>query len=180
VVIGAPLKEIVIMFDYYYLILIFPSAMVLAATLDLFTMTIPNRISLVLLGSFLIFAPLTGMAWDQFFGHLSIGALALFIGVALFAFGFLGGGDAKLLAAASLWIGHNDFITYLFVVAQFGALLAVMIFLYRLILPPKFLLNVAWAMRLHNKKEGIPYGIALASGALMTFPTTSWFLSVAA
>jgi len=174
-----PARKVSLTMLDYCLLLIFPAAMVLAAMLDLFTMTIPNRISLLLLGSFLIFAPFTGMAWDQFFGHVGMGAGVLVVGVALFAIGVLGGGDAKLLAAASLWIGYNDFAAYLFIVAQFGAALAVLVLLYRAKMPPSFLLNVDWAMRLHNKKEGIPYGIALAAGALAVFPTTPWFLAVA-
>jgi len=162
-----------------YLLLIFPVAMAFAAMFDLFTMTIPNKISLVLFGSFLAVAPLTGMEWEQFFSHLGIGFAVLAVGIALFAFGLLGGGDAKLLAAASLWIGYHDLPAYLMWVAVLGAGLAFAILFYRRILPPHFMLKLDWAMRLHNKKEGIPYGIALAGAALLTFPTTSWFLSVA-
>ncbi len=167
------------MFEYS-LLLIFPAAMAFAAMLDLFTMTIPNKISLGLLASFLIVAPLTGMPWEQFFVHIAIGFAVLVAGIVLFAFGVLGGGDAKLVAAASLWIGYNDLLAYLFVAAQLGAVLSIAIIMYRGMLPPRWALNVDWAMRLYNKNEGIPYGIALAGGALVTFPTTSWFLSVAA
>ncbi len=167
------------MFDYY-LLLIFPAAMAFAAMLDLFTMTIPNKISLVLLGSFLVIAPLTGMPWDQFFVHLGIGLAVLVVGFVLFALGFLGGGDAKLLAAATLWIGYNDLLMYLVYAAYIGAVLAIAIVIYRGMLPPRWALKLGWAMRLYNKKEGIPYGIALAGGALLTFPSTPWFLAVAA
>jgi prepilin peptidase CpaA len=166
-------------FDYY-LLLIFPAAMAFAAMLDLFTMTIPNKISLVLLGSFLVIAPLTGMPWDQYFIHMGIGFAVLVAGIALFAFGLLGGGDAKLLAAASLWIGYNDLLMYMVTAAYIGAALSIAIVIYRGMLPPRWAIGLNWAMRLYNKKEGIPYGIALAGGALLTFPSTSWFLTVAA
>ena len=97
------------MFEYC-LLLIFPAAMALAAWLDLFTMTIPNKISLVLVAAFLVCAPLTGMPWEQFFIHIGFGFAILIVMVAMFAFGLLGGGDAKLLAAAALWIGYDDFL----------------------------------------------------------------------
>ena len=120
------------------------------------------------------------MALDQFFVHIGLGFAVLVFGVALFAFGLLGGGDAKLLAAAALWIGYDSFLPYLFSAALIGAALSIVILMYRGIIPPLWMQGQPWAMRLYNKKEGIPYGIALAGGALWVFPTTSWFLAVAA
>lgn len=167
------------MFEYS-LLLVFPAAMALAAMLDLFTMTIPNRISLFLVGSFLFVAPITGMGWEQFGTHMLVFVCVLFAGIGLFAFGIVGGGDAKLLAAASLWIGYADFFAYLTSAAIFGAVLSLVLIGYRAILPPSWLLTQDWAMRLHRKGEGVPYGIALCCGALWVFPMTGWFLSVAA
>ena len=46
-------------------------------------------------------------------------------------------------------------------------------------MPPNWAMKHRWALRLYDKKEGIPYGLALAAGALWIFPTTNWFLSVA-
>ncbi len=166
------------MFEYS-LLLVFPAAMALAAMLDLFTMTIPNRISLFLLGSFFFVAPITGMGWEQFCIHLLVFVGVLIVGIALFAFGVVGGGDAKLLAAASLWIGYNDLFLYVTTAAIFGAFLSFALIGYRTILPPSWLLTQDWAMRLHRKGEGVPYGIALCLGALWVFPSTGWFLSVA-
>ena len=154
--------------------------MALAAMLDLFTMTIPNRISLFLVAAFCVVAPVTGMNLEQFAVHIGVGAAVLVAGFLLFALGFVGGGDAKLLAAASLWIGYHDLVAYLVIVAQFGALLAIAILVYRRLLPEHWIPNQTWTARLYNKKQGIPYGIALACGALWVFPNTTWFLSVAA
>ena len=36
----------------------------------------------------------------------------------------------------------------------------------------------AWLLRLHAKETGIPYGIALAIGALMIYPETEWMRAV--
>jgi prepilin peptidase CpaA len=163
----------------YSLLLIFPGLMAFAAMMDLFTMTIPNRISIILVAAFLVAAPLTGMGWEQFFIHLGTGFAVLALGILLFALGLLGGGDAKLLAAASLWLGFDNLLQYVVMVAIMGGLLSVVLLAYRGILPPRWLLGQAWAMRLHNKKEGIPYGLALAGAALWVFPTTGWFNAVA-
>jgi prepilin peptidase CpaA len=54
-----------------------------------------------------------------------------------------------------------------------------MILMYRGMLPPLWLSNKKWAMRLHNQTEGVPYGLALTAAALWVFPTTAWFASVA-
>ena len=164
----------------YSLLLVFPALMIFAAMMDLFTMTIPNRISIILVAAFLIAAPLTGMDWDQFFIHLGTGAAVLALGIVLFAFNLLGGGDAKLLAAASLWIGFDYLGQYMFMVVLLGGGLSIMLLAYRGMLPPRWLLGQPWALRLHNKKEGIPYGLALSGAALWIFPTTAWFTAVTA
>lgn len=164
----------------YSLLLIFPALMIFAALMDLFTMTIPNRISIILIAGFLIAAPLTGMPWEVFLSHIATGMVILFIGIAMFAFGLLGGGDAKLLAAASLWIGFESLGEYVLLVAVFGGLLSLAIVAYRIMLPPGWLLGQAWAARLHNRKEGIPYGLALSAAALWVFPMTAWYTAVAA
>lgn len=167
------------MFEYS-LIMVFPAAMAFAAMMDLFTMTIPNRISLILVGSFLVIAPLTGMPLADFATHMGTGFAVLVIGIVMFSFGLLGGGDAKLLAAASLWIGYHDLPVYMVMVTVMGGGLALAILAYRGTMPPLWATRQAWAMRLYDKKTGIPYGIALAGAALWIFPSTAWFSAVAA
>ena len=86
--------------------------MIFAGAMDLFTMTIPNKISLALITAFLILAPFAGMGWYQFAMHLSAGALFLLIGFIMFACGLIGGGDAKILAVAGLWLGFEHIFDY--------------------------------------------------------------------
>lgn len=167
------------MFEYS-LLLVFPAAMAFAAMMDLFTMTIPNRISLVLLGSFLVVAPLTGMAWEQFGLHIATAFGMLAFGILLFALGYVGGGDAKLLAAATLWIGPHFLLQYVAMATILGGVLSLMILTYRGIMPPLWLTRQKWAMRLHEPQVGVPYGLALSAAALWVFPTTAWFAAVAA
>lgn len=154
--------------------------MAFAAMMDLFTMTIPNRISLVLVVSFFVVAPLTGMPLEDFGAHVGTGFAVLVLGIALFAFGIVGGGDAKLLAAASLWIGYEELLPYVVMVTVMGGLLALALLVYRGGLPPVWATRHEWAMRLYDKNTGIPYGIALSGAALWVFPMTGWFAAVAA
>src|ERR1700744_5421200 len=88
-------------------LLLFPALMLFAAASDLFTMTISNRVSLILAAGFLVLAPLTGMAFHEITSHLAAGASVLVIAFACFAMGWIGGGDAKLAAAAALWVGFE-------------------------------------------------------------------------
>lgn len=164
---------------YFVLFLIFPAAMVFAGSMDLFTMTIPNRISIGMIAGFLVAAPLSSLGLYGFLWHLAAGAAMLVVGIFMFSQGWLGGGDAKLLAAATLWLGFERLFEYLLYVAMVGGLLAFAILLYRSIAPPLFLLRQDWAMRLHAKSGGIPYGIAIAAGGLCVYPSTVWFTSFA-
>ncbi|MEQ1711276.1 MAG: prepilin peptidase [Hyphomicrobium sp.] len=165
------------MFEYP-LLFVFPLAMAYAAASDLLTMTIPNRISLMLFASFLVLGPLSGMNLQAMGVHLGIGAAVLACGVALFALGYFGGGDAKLLAAASLWFGLDQIGPFLGNVAIIGGILCVVILLYRQV-PTGYFALPEWAERLHSPKSGVPYGIAISIAALMVYPQTKLYLAFA-
>ena len=161
------------------LLLIFPMAMAFAAVTDLFTLTIPNRISIALVLGFLVAAPIMGMPVAVIGEHFVTAAVVLLAGVLMFSRGWLGGGDAKLLATAALWLGHENLLSYLLLVTFIGGLLASGILVYRSLIPPVWVAGQAWAMRLHDRKMGIPYGIALAAAALWVYPSTQWFAGIA-
>lgn len=163
----------------FALFLIFPAAMVFAGSMDLFTMTIPNRISIGMVAGFLVAAPFSSLTLTAFLWHLAAGFSMLVVGILMFSRGWLGGGDAKLLAAATLWLGFDRLFEYLLYVAMAGGALAFGILLYRSLIPPLWLVNQDWAMRLHAKSGGIPYGIAIAAGGLCVYPSTIWFTSLA-
>ncbi|MGE0766509.1 MAG: prepilin peptidase [Hyphomicrobiaceae bacterium] len=148
--------------------------MAFAGAMDLFTMTIPNRISIGLVAAFLVAALFAPLGWTEFAAHVGAGLLMLGVGIALFACGFLGGGDAKLLAAAALWFGFEGLLEYLLLVSMAGGVLVLAILLYRSMTPPLWMCRQPWAMRLHAKAGGVPYGIALAAAGLWLYPSTSW------
>jgi prepilin peptidase CpaA len=159
--------------------MIFPLAMIFAGIMDLFTLTIPNRVSLVLIGGFFAAAIVVGMPLEVLAIHIATGLVVLALTFGLFAGGYIGGGDAKILAVAALWLGYGEVLKYLALVAVAGGLLALFVLLYRAIIPPPFVMRASWAVRLHDRKTGIPYGLALAAAALWLYPTTMWFRGLA-
>lgn len=156
----------------------FPVAMAFAAANDLFTMKIPNKISLVLVGGFVVVALLTRMPLETFGTNLAIGFAVLGVTFTLFSLKLLGGGDAKLIAAGGVWIGANHIVEYLAFVTIFGGVLSLVILGYRNWFPAERLALPGWAQRLHMAKGPIPYGIAIAAGGLAIFPATDIFLSL--
>jgi prepilin peptidase CpaA len=159
-------------------LLLFPALMAFAAASDLFTMTISNRVSLALLGGFLGLAVLSGMGLHDILLHAGAGAAVLAVAFACFAFGWIGGGDAKLAAAAALWFGFAHLLDYLVYASLFGGALTLLLLQFRQWPLPYSLGSQAWLLKLHAKDTGIPYGIALAIGALMIYPETDWIKAV--
>lgn len=159
-------------------LLLFPALMAFAAASDLFTMTIPNRVSLALSAGFLALALATGMGFSDVLSHLGAGALVLAVTFVCFAFGWIGGGDAKVAAAASLWFGFDHLLEYLLYASLFGGALTLLLLQFRQWPLPYALAGQAWLLKLHAKDSGIPYGIALAIGALMVYPETEWIKAV--
>lgn len=159
----------------YALLMVFPVAMAFAAANDLFTMRIPNKISMALVAAFAIAAIYIRIPVDQALTYAGIGAAFLAAGFAMFSFNLLGGGDAKLMAAGALWMGPEYSLYYIAYVTIFGGVLALLILAYRRFVPATTLPLPAWAIKLHAKGGGIPYGIAIALSALLMYPSTIWY-----
>jgi prepilin peptidase CpaA len=155
-------------------LLLFPSLMAFAASSDLLTLTISNRISLALALGFLILAALCGTAPQTILWHLLAGLGVLAIGLALFARGLVGGGDAKLAAAAALWLGFDRLADYALLSSLLGGAITLAILAFRLVPLPAWLAQDACVARLHQFDGGVPYGIALAAAALIIYPSTGW------
>jgi prepilin peptidase CpaA len=159
-------------------LLLFPALMAFAAASDLFTMTISNRVSLALVAGFLVLALLTGMGLHDILLHVGAGAAVLTVAFACFALGWVGGGDAKVAAGAALWFGFGHLLDYLVYASLFGGGLTLLLLQFRQWPLPYSLAGQTWLLKLHAKESGIPYGIALAIGALMIYPETEWIRAV--
>jgi len=157
-------------------LLVFPALMAFAASSDLLTMTISNRLSLALAAAFFIVAVTTGMPLAVVGMHLAAAAVVLVVSFGFFTQGWIGGGDAKLAAATALWFGFDHLLPYLLYASVFGGALTLLILQFRKLPLPAVLARQVWIQRLHEAEGGIPYGIALAASALAIYPTT-WMQS---
>ncbi len=157
------------------LLFVFPAAMAYAAASDLVSMTISNRLCLVLMATFAVCAAMLGFGWVELGWHLAAGGLVLAVCFGMFAAGWIGGGDAKLAAVTALWFGFDQLMPYLTIAALGGGVLTFAMLKLRSGPLPDVASGWSWARRLHSPKEGVPYGIALAFAALLVLPnTTIW------
>jgi prepilin peptidase CpaA len=159
-------------------LLLFPALMAFAAASDLFTMKISNRVSLMLALGFLALAIASGMGAYDILMHVAAGATVLVVAFGCFAMGWVGGGDAKVAAAAALWFGFAHLMNYLLYASLFGGALTLLLLQFRQWPLPVLFAGQPWLARLHDKQTGIPYGIALTIGALMIYPETQWMKAV--
>lgn len=158
------------------ILVIFPFCMVHAALSDAVSMTIANRLSLLLAGSFLVLAPLTGMDWITYGWHVAAGFSVLCVTFAVFAIGGMGGGDAKLLAATALWMGLGfPLLQYLVYGATLGGFLTLAIISFRNSPVSWYAGRNMFLRHFADPKAGVPYGVALGVAGLMVFPNTAMF-----
>ncbi|MBB4524271.1 UNVERIFIED_ORG: prepilin peptidase CpaA [Rhizobium sophorae] len=159
------------------ILLIFPLCLAFAAISDLLTMTIPNRVSLIIVISFAVLAPLSGVALPAIGMHALGAAIVFGICFALFALNVMGGGDAKLLSAAALWFGCEPaLLTFLAYVSAIGGLVTLAILLIRSQSNTILAIGLPIPNSLLLAKK-IPYGIAIAIGGFMAFPSSPLFIA---
>ena len=148
------------------ILVLFCALMAAAAAYDLLTFRIPNAIVALLLALFLVPA---WIHWRQIDWLLQIvpalGCLA--IGYLLFARGYFGAGDAKLLAVAALWAGTNALMPLLLFVSLSGLLVMLVLLALRR-LWPRIAPPAASAPAVLKPGAGVPYGVAIAAGSILT------------
>ncbi|MCP5433024.1 MAG: prepilin peptidase [Alphaproteobacteria bacterium] len=158
----------------------FPVLMAYAAVSDLATMTLPNWLSAALVVGFLALALIAGLSLPTVGLCVALGLAVLLVGLALFAFGWVGGGDVKLATAIAMWMGVGDFMSFLVLMSVLGGAFTLAILLFRKLPLPAGLVRFGWLSRLHDQAAGVPYGVALAAAALLVYPETALFSGLAA
>jgi prepilin peptidase CpaA len=159
-------------------LMLFPALMAFAASSDLLTMTISNRVSLILIGGFFTLALAGGMGLVDVLSHMGAACVVLAVAFGFFTRGWIGGGDAKLAAATALWLGFDHLLAYLVYASLFGGALTLALLQFRMAPLPAWLAGQEWVQRLHRKDGGVPYGIALAAAALAIYPETQWMAKI--
>jgi len=158
----------------------FPALMAFAASSDLLTMRISNKLVLLLAAGFFVVALAINMPMQQLAMHVLCALVVLAVAFTFFAMGWVGGGDAKLAAATTLWLGFGLTLPYLVYSAVFGGLLTLLILALRRLPLFPVLARFAWLERLHDKKTGVPYGIAMAAAGVVVYSNTAIFAHLAA
>ena len=148
----------------------FAALMIIAAFEDLRRLVIPNALPLSLCVLWpLYIVPTWGLA--SVIGSIGCAAIVFMAGAICFSRGFLGGGDVKLLTAATLWAGPGLVSSLLLETGVFGGALALV-----LLVPPCAQLATLARVKLgaeaelpsgHRLTTPVPYGIAIAAAALL-------------
>jgi prepilin peptidase CpaA len=136
--------------------------LIAAAVEDGIRLRISNITVLLVLAGAIVAAVVVGpqlSLWKNLVVFLAL----LAVGTPMFAAGKLGGGDVKLLAATGLWFDFAGAFSTLISIAIAGGLLVIVVVILR---------AISWSEKLRERivllrpKSGIPYGIAIAAGAL--------------
>ena len=140
-----------------------------AAISDMWSRRIPNVIPLLLAVAFPIALPVIGLPQDWPF-HLFGSGLVLALGVLLFNRGILGGGDVKLIAAATLWYGADRLPIFLFAVSIAGGALGLVAIIGKLARNaiPSLASRSSSSRSLRGME--LPYGVAIALGGIIVRP----------
>lgn len=148
----------------------FVVVLVIAAVYDFLRRRIPNWTVVALLALFVLCAwlGLTPTGWGS---GLAAFAIALLVSGTLYLFGWLGAGDSKLFAASALFAGMGNLLLLCAATAIAGGLYALGVLFLR---PKQVLRGMTTAGRADGNLRGIPYGVAISAGALITASMTQF------
>lgn len=169
-----------------YLILLLPALLLIAAFCDIRTMLIPDWISIAIAIGFLPVALMAELSLTEIGVQYSVGLAVFLLGAMLFAANLLGGGDVKLISAATIWFGWPLSLKFYVGFAIFGGVLALLVLVVRHLgvfeTGPKWLVRKTEATTKEIDETettaeagvvqpiGVPYAIAIAAGALYATP----------
>ncbi|MDB5465773.1 MAG: cpaA [Phenylobacterium sp.] len=134
-------------------------ALAWAAASDFSRYLIPNRVCALVAAGYALAG--FGLPLGPWVAGLAVGVLVLGVGAALFARGWVGGGDVKLAAAVTLWAGPAQFSDFALVTSIVGAALAgLMLSPLRRLMP-----RPAWADgATAGLGQPMPFGVPIAAG----------------
>ncbi len=158
---------------------LFALLMIVAATGDVLSRRISNRLVLLIALGFLPVAWTHGMGFSALLIHAAAGLVVLLAGFALFSVRVLGGGDAKLLGAAAIWFGLAGLPQFLVMTVLAGGILGLAMLAWSVAAFHSEVKRPGLFRFLPLKRPSVPYGYAIAAGAILALPG-SWLASAAA
>lgn len=154
---------------------VFPAALIVAAINDVYEFKIPNWITAALALAYLPASLAVAAPPAIVLEGVLLGVVTLLISFALYTVKFFGGGDAKLFAATTPWIGIAGLGVFLVNTAIAGMFVAFFLIAFRKTPPLPVYAQAPWLMRLHQRKHDLPYGVAIAVGGLLSFQELPFF-----
>lgn len=156
----------------YVLVAVFPLLVIVAALKDVTSFIIPNWLTIAIAAAFYPAAIAAGASLGVIGAATAVGVAALLVGMGMYYAGWMGGGDAKMLAGCALWMGWPTVLPFLLATALAGGALALILMQMRSnLIRPYLQRGPAWMTQLVSVKDA-PYGVAIAIGALATLPQT--------
>ena len=146
----------------------FTGLMAMAALEDLRKLVIPNSVIVslcVLWPLYLATAPTVTL--PSSFGAVGCAAAVFFSGALLFSRGLIGGGDVKLLAAATLWASPSATLPFLALTGLIGGLLTLILLSPVGVLITRARLPVLGQAATAASPIPVPYGVAIAAAAII-------------
>jgi prepilin peptidase CpaA len=139
--------------------------LVIAAYSDIRTLRIPNTLVVAIAALGILRLVLLG---NPITATYAVGAalLVFFVGCVLFRYGFVGGGDVKLLTATIPLIWYRDLFNFLALMSIIGALLSLAVVLIHNYLP--LVSGPRLAARLPKGRLPVPYGVAISFAGIVT------------
>ncbi len=137
-----------------------------AAISDIRRLTIPNSycLGIVLCYPFFALAPAQPVDW---LGGLMVCGGLLVVGFVLFTTGRVGGGDAKLLAATSLWAGPSLLVEFILLTSLTGGAMAILLYVrHRWLRSPSLAALAATEASPDFAQQPMPYGVAIFAGGV--------------
>ena len=151
---------------------VMPVLVIVAGLHDLTTMKIPNWLSGLLILGFFPAALVLGLPLSTTAVCVGVALGALVVGAGMFALNWIGGGDAKLMAAASLWFGYSGVTPFVLYTALIGGGFCLVLMTARSRFQALAAYSPGWVARLMQPKGDIPSGVAIAAGALLAYPSS--------
>lgn len=153
----------------------------LAAWSDYKGFRIPNHVSLVIIGAFVIaFGVTTLTGQDQLIfstwkSHLGSAGAVMLVTMLMFSLGALGAGDSKFATSVAVWLGISGLSVFLFYMALIGGLLGLSSLVLKKFKPLKNPKAGTWPAKAQEGHNAVPYGIAIAGGAIIAFVFKGYF-----
>ena len=151
----------------HFVILCFAGLLCWALVSDALTMKIPNRISIGIAALYPAWVIATWPRIEQPWLPVALACGVLAAGFFAFDRGWIGGGDAKMLAALSVWSGLELFLPMLIVTTLAGGLMATTAILSEAMRRRAAVARggkIAGPFLSTVIKSKIPYGVAIAIG----------------